>query len=232
MTELILFKNNTLHNFPGCYFRKNLDLCYEDANEQYLSLLGMKNIETLIGISDYSLPSGEKFADGYRSHDRDAIEGVNYHILEPVIGHDGKTKFFLTYKQAYCGDNGEVKGVICQAAPLRCNQNTKLIAHLIKKNGNTSFKIHPTLFNHYGRSFLKEKLTKREIDILYYLMQSNTAKDIASILSISKRTVEGHIDRMKYKLGCETRSDIIKLGRELGFTNIIPFDIFRNILNG
>lgn len=231
MNETISIPKKTLHSYPGYYFCKNTDLYYEDANEQYLSVLGIKNIENLIGVSDYSLPIGELLVDGYRSHDRDALEGINYHILEPFNDHTGKIMFFLTYKQAYCGDNGKVKGVCCQAIPLGCNQNTKLIAHLINNHGSSSLKIHPNLFNYYGKGHLKEQLTSREIEVLYYLLQSYSAKDIARTLFLSCRTIEGHIDRLKDKLGCKKRSEIIELGKELGFTHIIPFDIFRDLLN-
>ncbi len=54
-------------------------------------------------------------------------------------------------------------------------------------------------------------LTKRERECAYHMVQGKTAKEIGCILSISPRTAEGHLDSIKYKLGCQTRSQVISI---------------------
>lgn len=54
-------------------------------------------------------------------------------------------------------------------------------------------------------------LTNRELSILHFLAKGYTAKRIGSILKISYRTVENYIARMKIKLDCDTKTDLIAL---------------------
>lgn len=51
--------------------------------------------------------------------------------------------------------------------------------------------------------------TTRENDILSYLLKGYTAKNIAAVLNISKRTVEHHIENMKHKSCCDTTVELI-----------------------
>lgn len=58
-------------------------------------------------------------------------------------------------------------------------------------------------------------LTKREIDCLYYLGKGYSLKSIGSQLSITSRTVETHLNRIKHKLGYHTKSGLIKFVSEI-----------------
>jgi DNA-binding CsgD family transcriptional regulator len=54
-----------------------------------------------------------------------------------------------------------------------------------------------------------QALTQRQSDCLFYLAQGKSAKEIAEILNISKRTVEHHINAVKSKYNCFSRSDLV-----------------------
>lgn len=53
------------------------------------------------------------------------------------------------------------------------------------------------------------QLTERESLCLHHLMLGQSSKQIARILSISPRTIEGHIHNIKNKLGCKTRIELL-----------------------
>lgn len=53
-------------------------------------------------------------------------------------------------------------------------------------------------------------LTKREAECAAYMLAGATAKQIAKKLSISFRTVESYFEKMKVKLNCPTKEDLIK----------------------
>jgi DNA-binding CsgD family transcriptional regulator len=57
-------------------------------------------------------------------------------------------------------------------------------------------------------------ITPRELECLHLLAKGNTGKEIASSLGLSPRTIEGHMNNIRSKLGYICRSDIIKLYRE------------------
>ena len=52
-------------------------------------------------------------------------------------------------------------------------------------------------------------LTQRETQCLFHLLEGHTAKEIAKLLKISPRTVEGYIENMKNKLDCATTSELL-----------------------
>jgi DNA-binding CsgD family transcriptional regulator len=60
-------------------------------------------------------------------------------------------------------------------------------------------------------SELKSMLSKREHEVLAHLARGKTAKQIGLQLDISRRTVEHHIQNIKYKTNCNSRSEIINM---------------------
>lgn len=54
-------------------------------------------------------------------------------------------------------------------------------------------------------------LTQREFDCLNLLVKRKTAKEIAKALNLSSRTVEYYLERIKLKLNCDSRSQLIDL---------------------
>lgn len=53
------------------------------------------------------------------------------------------------------------------------------------------------------------RLTQRELDCVRYIVRGYTSKEIAKELSLSFRTVENYCERIKTKLGCRRKQDII-----------------------
>lgn len=51
--------------------------------------------------------------------------------------------------------------------------------------------------------------TKREQTVISHLVRGRTAKEIGELLFISKRTVETHIDHIKSKANCTSKSELI-----------------------
>lgn len=67
------------------------------------------------------------------------------------------------------------------------------------------------LNNHVPNIAIK-KLSKKKLECLYYLVRGKTAREIASILNISPRTVEHYLEDIKFKWGCCSKSSLIELG--------------------
>jgi DNA-binding CsgD family transcriptional regulator len=58
-------------------------------------------------------------------------------------------------------------------------------------------------------------LTNRELDVIKYLIKGCSASEIACALSISRRTVEHHIERVKDKFFISSKSGLIQKALEL-----------------
>lgn len=65
----------------------------------------------------------------------------------------------------------------------------------------------------YNHTVDVEKVTLRELQTLYWLAKGKTSPEMAIIFGLSKRTVEYHIARIKYKLGCV---NLFQVGRIIG----------------
>jgi DNA-binding CsgD family transcriptional regulator len=52
-------------------------------------------------------------------------------------------------------------------------------------------------------------LTQRQKEIIYYMIRGKTAKQIASILDLSSRTIEHYIENIKIKTNSDSKSELI-----------------------
>ncbi|MDF1796253.1 MAG: helix-turn-helix transcriptional regulator [Coxiellaceae bacterium] len=69
---------------------------------------------------------------------------------------------------------------------------------------------------------IRAQLTPRELQCFLYVVQGRTAKQIASELQLSKRTVEEYLSHMKQKLGLTYLSDAIRYAFSGGLLHISP----------
>ncbi len=80
----------------------------------------------------------------------------------------------------------------------------KLItSSLISSNDLQPKKKLPQL--HAGKTYY----SKRELEVIDLMIMGKSTKEIANILFLSKRTVEHHIENIKFKAGCSTRYQLI-----------------------
>jgi DNA-binding NarL/FixJ family response regulator len=54
------------------------------------------------------------------------------------------------------------------------------------------------------------KLSRREKEIIYYLVRGKTAKEIGHTIYLSTRTIENYLAAIKSKMGVSTKSDLIE----------------------
>src|SRR6185437_4444166 len=67
-----------------------------------------------------------------------------------------------------------------------------------------------------------ERLTRREREVLTFILNGYTDKQISVELSISKRTVDKHRQHINYKLGTRTPLELIQAGLRLGLVKLPP----------
>ena len=60
-------------------------------------------------------------------------------------------------------------------------------------------------------SFQKEAFTSRECEIMYYIASGLTTVEIADKLYLSKRTIEGHLQRMMDKLDVKNTAELVAM---------------------
>lgn len=63
---------------------------------------------------------------------------------------------------------------------------------------------------------LKDVLTARQLEVLYWVMEGMTNKEIAVILTIAEHTVEKHMDHIFERLGVRGRVRVAVLAVQAG----------------
>ncbi len=62
-----------------------------------------------------------------------------------------------------------------------------------------------------------DNLTKRELQVLDFVAAGRSNPEIATVLSVTTKTVKNHVSRVYAKLGVATRAEAIVVAREAGF---------------
>lgn len=125
--------------------------------------------------------------------------------------------------------NGISQFILEKAAPeiKLAEKNLDLLPILTNKINITkpqiaydSFKLDLSKYTFY-RNEQEISLTKREIECLYYLSIGKTAYEISLILSISKRTVETHVQNIKNKLAIYKQCQLASIVAEYGLQYLV-----------
>ena len=83
----------------------------------------------------------------------------------------------------------------------------------LKNRPQTDRHLENTLVNNIG---ISESLTKREIQILHSILAGKTNKQIALMLSRSRRTIEYHRNRLMRKLDARNTVELVKRAVAMG----------------
>lgn len=71
-----------------------------------------------------------------------------------------------------------------------------------------------------GEKNIENSFTSREFFVLTHYLQGKSPKEIASLASVSTKTIEFHVANIKRKLHCKKKSDIFNAAIDLGFVHL------------
>jgi DNA-binding CsgD family transcriptional regulator len=198
-------------------FAKDRKGKYIFANDNLACAAGMDSKEQMIGKTDYDLIWRDQ-ADVFRQGDKRTLDG-NPHIKIPEvqIQPDG-IKEIITSKNILYTHNDTAVGII----GYYIESTGKVLIDKIGIYDPVKKRIY------LGSTFNSEYLTRREIQVFYYVLLGLSARKIADRLFRSKKTIEYHIDRIKNKLQCNTRGDMIAIAIKSGLT----YTIFNTFMEG
>jgi DNA-binding CsgD family transcriptional regulator len=98
-----------------------------------------------------------------------------------------------------------------------CELMAMLHPHIVQAFQNaqlvTSLRGRPVVRDH--TPWRRHGFTRRECDVLQWLIAGKRNTEIATILSISRHTVKTHVERILARLGAETRTAAAELARRL-----------------
>lgn len=202
-----------IHPLPGIMlWKKSKNHVFLDVNKEFAHHFGFKDEASLIGKSDYDLPIATSHTiEHFLAADKIVLEsGLAHRFLEIYQIKYYTPKIKLTVKSTFMTDNNTITGTLgyCIDLPLTilqfCNPGLNQTSGVYSISG----------FDH--------KLSPRENECLFFTLQGKTAKEIAIILNLSRRTVEEYISSIKQKLNCTTKRDLILYCQEKEFMHIFP----------
>ncbi len=194
---------------------KDLDSRFISVSEQVLEYVKAKSDDVFLGKTDCDLPWGVH-AEIFRQHELDAIAGNNYSMLYPITSPDGDDSLFLHSKAARKDEKNTVVGVSCSIIEVINPDVYKLLLHLKKRSPEDK-----SLF-FLNKNHKKFIFTDREQEVLFFVSKGKTSKEIAKILHVSPKTIEKHIENMKFKTGARSKLELLDQAYEFGFSQNLP----------
>lgn len=72
-------------------------------------------------------------------------------------------------------------------------------------------------------------LTRREAEVLYFLIRGYNAREIADKLNLKKRTINGYIDNIKNRWGVTSKGSLIEKAIDMGYSTVMPCTLYPTI---
>ena len=127
-----------------------------------------------------------------------------HHILQEVLTrHEPLNRFLYTNLGEY-----QVNHVIVQS--------------YVKKNKKGVKK--PVKLYSLGEGYEGVALTRREAECMLLLLEGKTMPEAAELLALSHRTVEYYVKKVKAKLNCRTKDELIETVMASQFRENIDFE--------
>lgn len=170
----------------------NVGVYCKDRNSRYLACneyvaneLQLTTVKDIAGKTDHSFSWSQDRIHELRSIDAKVIRsGLPLHHTEKsFINLAGKKVQFITHKMPLRDKASNIIGVFGVSVDIH------------QANNNS--------FSDY------DKLTGRETEVLDLLTQGMCAKEIAAYLSLSKRTIEHHIENIKDKMNVSSKYELL-----------------------
>lgn len=188
---------------------------YIYGNPRLHKLLALPADFSMDGRLDGELPSPiSDFQAEFQQHDRkvellqDRITAVEIHEWD---GHSYFQPYFVD-KYPLIDDKGISQGVICHGRPVQ----DIMLTHLNKIKVPTSLIFTPP----------SELFTKREWEVLFYILHAFSSAEIAKKIHLSPRSVCNITQNIYRKVGVTSKKQVIEYCYEQKINNYVPQSFF------
>lgn len=196
--------------WPGNVYWKNLDGIYLGCNDRQAQVLGLDSRHDWVGKTIYDCIDGE-LADRVDSIDNLIMQtGVARCVMELGPSSSGSLGYYLSTKFPLRNKKGKIVGLFGLSTEI-IEDDLKAVQTQLATVG-LPINEFPIAKNTLPVKKINSKLpalSSREKECLYYLIRGMTARQIGSQLKLSNRTVEFYLERIKVKLRCASKSELI-----------------------
>ncbi|WP_145483984.1 helix-turn-helix transcriptional regulator [Yersinia rohdei] len=185
------------------------------ANDRFGTLLGLPDKFNVEGRLDGDLPAPTaEFQSEFQEHDRQALLSKERATTIEIHAFEKRTYFqpYFCDKYPLIDKNGVSQGLIFHARQVE----DIILTQLNKIKVPTSLIFTPP----------SESFTKREWEVLFYVLHSFSSSEIAKKLHLSSRTVSNIIQKIYDKAGVTSKRQIIEYCYEKKINNYVPQSFF------
>lgn len=202
-----------IERFFGFYddvfvYWKDLNSIYYGCNDM-MANWGKIPVTSVSGITDHEFGTLAEEVKKLHINDRfiihnkvtcSYIEKCHFHLVPEEL-------VFLSFKTSLYDSSNNVVGLFGISLVLRDGENFKKQSNLL--NNFKIASLAPILIPPAVTKIGDTKLTKRETQCLYLLLKGKTSREIGQIWNRSIRTIQRHVENIKIKLSCRTKSELI-----------------------
>jgi len=201
-------------NLPCQVYLKNPQGIYLECNEHQTKCLGQNSSKEVVGTGDRDYLSPNDYQK-INQLDHEVFFNNSPKVITEVVSiNNAAPRSFLSYKFPFQSLVGKPMGVFGISVPLDVTHLESISDNI--KHTTTIPPIQTDKFKLYHQQILEndnleidnKKLSNRERECLYYLIQGASAKEIARILALSSRTIEFYFIRMRTKFNCANRMEL------------------------
>lgn len=186
------------------------------ANPKYYELLALPTGYNVEGHFDGELPAlTASFEKEFQAHDRKVellMDRVTSLEIHPFENHLYLQPWYFD-KYPLIDEHGCCRGTIFHGRPV----DTITLERLSKINKQTSLIFTPP----------SAFFSNREWEIVFYILQGFSIKEISEKVSLSQRTVANHMHHVYHKSGVNSRKALIDYCYANNIANYVPDSFFR-----
>lgn len=214
----MLHSQTLIDAFPGYFVLKDRNSVIISANQRLGEVVGFKDIRDYFGLTDYDIRSSAvECADHFVAQDQQVLSSEESVQFVDFSVQDDSIVAMLKTKAPWYNEKGELAGTAASAVTLHKNIQADLIHLLTGDHDKTT--LHTTY--QLRKSYPAFNLSRRESEVLFFLLRGQTAKQIAQVLCVSPRTIETHIESLKTKMNCSNKAMLIEKAIASNYNGIL-----------
>lgn len=209
----------------------NLDHSLFVSNQICLNLSGFMKQDKAEGKSYIDMPcSVSECYQEFIAQDKKAEQGAAAEFLGLYCYHNGEWKVTHCTKSLIKNSDGQPVGVCANIVEIKSSYMTRFLTQLMQLESHfKSRKGQAQLCYQLTDTASSDtfSLTERQSECLFYLLRGFTVPMIAERLFVSRRTVESHIENIKLKVGCFTKSELVEKALHEGWIGTMPKSLLK-----
>jgi len=226
-TQVSMSMRDYIDAQPHPVVYKDEQSIFQYVNTAYCRLNGLRQSLDIIGGTAYDLPCGAAAAaEMFEEQDRHVMStGKELKILNIHPFANGEWGVQLNTKKPWFDENKNIGGLLCHGIDITDAYTMAVSTQLAKFTGQQQNSY--AIASDGGAA----SLSPRESEVLFLILRGKTAKLAATVLGLSYRTVQHHIESLKTKLGVDSKIDLIDAAIARGYMSQIPISMFTKQLS-